>query len=106
MISRRAGSDVMKIFDDDRPEVRVVGIANTATMAQHSASLNATTVTPVTSIDDAMALLYSNEADAFALGNDALPPLAAQLPGSRVLEGGIREGSVAIPSQQDRRDGL
>lgn len=98
----RPGSEIKSIADVDRPDVRVVGIANTATIRSAAASLKKTSITPVKSVDEAMEMLGSGRADAFALGRDPLPPLAARLPGSRILDESFLRGDVAIALPKNR----
>jgi polar amino acid transport system substrate-binding protein len=43
-----------------------------------------------------MAMMIGGKADAFALSRDSLPPFVAQLPGSRIVEGGFQFTGVAI----------
>ena len=98
----RAGSDIKTLADVDRPGIRVIGITNTATIRSAGSSLKNATITSVSSVDEAMELLRSGKVDAFALGRDALPPLAARLPGSRILEESFLRGEVAIAIPKNR----
>ncbi len=82
--------------------MRVVGIANTATIRSAAASLKNTTITAVKSLDEAMQMLGSGKSDAFALGRDPLPSLAARLPGSRILDESFLRGDVAIALPKKR----
>jgi polar amino acid transport system substrate-binding protein len=50
--------------------------------------------------------LRSGTADAFALTHDSLPPLAAALPGSRILDGAFLRAGVAIAVPKDRPNAL
>jgi polar amino acid transport system substrate-binding protein len=92
----RAGSDIKNLSDVDHPNVRVVGIANTATIRAAGRSLKNTTIVAVKSVGEATEMLGANAADAFALTHDALPALAAQLPGSRILDGNFLQTGIAI----------
>lgn len=91
----RPGSDIATIPDVDRPGVRVIGIANTTTIRNTARLLRHTTISPVRSVGEALELLRSERADAFALTHDSLPPLAAALPGSRILDGSYQRTEVA-----------
>ena len=102
----RAGSDITTMAGVDRPDVRVVGIAGTTTIRSAARSLKAAKVSPANSVDDALEMLRSGKADAFALTHDTLPPLAARLPGSRILEGSFQQVSVAIAVQKNRPGAL
>jgi polar amino acid transport system substrate-binding protein len=97
-----AGSGLMSLAEVDRPGVRVVGIAGTTTIRSAARSLKRTTVTAATSVDEAMTMLRLGTADAFALSHDSLPPLAAVLPGSRILDGGFQQTVIAIAVPKSR----
>ncbi len=98
----RPGSDVRTIADLDRPGARVVGIANTTTIRAAGRSLKAASVSPAASVDEAMDMLRAGTADAFALTHDSLPPLAAGLPGSRILDGGFQQTGIAVAVAKNR----
>jgi polar amino acid transport system substrate-binding protein len=95
----RAGSDIKSLSEVDRPNVRVVGIANTATIRGARRSLKNTTIVAVKSVS-------VGAVDAFALPHDALPPLAARLPGSRILDGSFLQTSIAIAVPKNRPNAL
>jgi len=97
-----AASGITTLAEVDRPGVRVVGIANTTTIRSAARTLQRTTVAAATSIDEAMAMMRSGSADAFALSHDSLPPLAAGLPGSRILDGGFQRTVIAIAVPKNR----
>jgi polar amino acid transport system substrate-binding protein len=80
----------------DRAGVRVIGIANTTTIRAAGRTLRNTTITPVPSVQEAVALLRDGEADAFALSRDSLPPYVKQIPGSRVVDGAFQRIGIAI----------
>jgi polar amino acid transport system substrate-binding protein len=92
----RVGSGIRSLSGVDHPKVRVVGIANTATIRAAGRSLKNTTIVAVKSVGEATEMLRTNAADAFALTHDALPALAVQLPGSRILDGNFLETGIAI----------
>jgi polar amino acid transport system substrate-binding protein len=96
-----AASGITKVGEVDRPGVRVVGIANTTTIRAAGRSLRQTAIQAAPSIDDAMALIRGGQADAFALSRDSLPPYVAQVPGSRIVEGGFQQTGVAIAVPKD-----
>src|SRR5262249_50901048 len=81
-------SGIRTVAEVDRPGVRVVGIANTTTIRAAGRTLKNATVQAAPSVGEAMALMKSGEADAFALSRDSLPPFVAQLAGSRIVDGG------------------
>jgi polar amino acid transport system substrate-binding protein len=53
-----------------------------------------------------MAMLRAGQSDAFALSHDSLPPLAAGLPGSRILAGGFQQTVIAIAVPKNRPQAL
>ena len=89
-------SGIRTLAEVDRPNVRVVGIANTTTIRAAGRSLKNTTITAATSVEAAVELLRTGAADAFALSRDSLPPFVAQLPGSRIVDGGFQQTGIAI----------
>jgi polar amino acid transport system substrate-binding protein len=95
-------SGITTVEDVDRAGVRVVGIANTTTIRAASRSLKNTTIQAAASIDDAMAMMKAGLADAFALSRDSLPPYVAQLPGSRIVDGGFQHTGIAIAVPKGR----
>jgi polar amino acid transport system substrate-binding protein len=100
------GSGMKTVAEVDRPDVRVVGIANTTTIRAAARSLKNTTISAAASVEEAMALLRAGKADAFALSRDSLPPLAAQLPGSRIVDGGFQQTAIAIAVPKNRPNAL
>ena len=86
----------------DRPGVRVVGIANTTTIRAAARSLKHTTITAMQSVGEAVGMMASGKADAFALSRDSLPPFAKMLPGSRIVTGGFQLTGIAIAVPKGR----
>jgi polar amino acid transport system substrate-binding protein len=101
-----AGSDIKTLGDVDRPEIAVVGIAGSTTMAAAGRSLKVAKVIPAKSVDEAMDMMSKGAVQAFALTHDALPTLQKQLPGSRILDGAFQTTGVAIAVPKDRPDAL
>jgi polar amino acid transport system substrate-binding protein len=99
-------SGIVRVEQVDRPGVRVVGIANTTTIRAAVRTLKNTTIAAAPSIDEAMALMTSGQADAFALSRDSLPPFVAQLPGSRIVDGGFQQTGIAIAVPKRRPQAL
>jgi polar amino acid transport system substrate-binding protein len=102
----RPGSDITSLSDVDRPNIRVIGIANTATIRAAGLSLKNTTIIAVKSVSKATEMLSAGAADAFALTHDALPALAARLPGSRILDGSFLQTGIAIAVPKNRPNAL
>jgi len=97
-----ANSPIREFAQVDRPGVRVAGVANTTTIrTAERVQRNATTIAAV-SVDEILAMLREGRADAVALGRESLDTLAAQLPGSRVLDGHFHASSVAVAVPPDR----
>ena len=99
-------SGITTVEGVDRPGVRIVGIANTTTIRAAGRSLKNTAIVAAASIDEAMAMMKGGQADAFALSRDSLPPFVAQLPGSRIVEGGFQRTGVAIAVPKGRPEAL
>jgi polar amino acid transport system substrate-binding protein len=91
-----AASGARTAEDVDRPGMRVIGIAGTATIRLVTSLLKNTTITAVPSVEEAVAAMREGRADAFALGRDSLPPYLAQVPGSRMTEGAFHRLPIAI----------
>jgi polar amino acid transport system substrate-binding protein len=102
----RPGSEIKNLSDVDRPVARVIGIANTATIRAAGRSLKNTTIVAVQSVGQAAEMLRTDAADAFALTHDALPALAARLPGSRILDGSFLQTGIAIAVPKNRPKAL
>ena len=102
----RAGCDIGSIADVDRPGVRVIGIAGTTTIRSAGRLLQKTAIAATDSVDAALALLASGAANAFALTHDALAPLAARVPGARILEGAFHRTGIGIAVPKNRPEAL
>jgi polar amino acid transport system substrate-binding protein len=99
-------SGIMTADDVDREGVRVVGIANTTTIRASARTLKNTQPIAATSIDDAMAMLHSGKADAYAMGRDALPEVIKNFPGARIVDGGFQQTGIAIAVPKGRPQAL
>jgi polar amino acid transport system substrate-binding protein len=97
-----AASGAKTVDDVDKPGMRVIGIANTTTIRAATRTLKNTTISPVTSVGDAVAMLRDGKADAFALGRDSLPPYVKQVPGSRITDGQFQQIGIAIATQKGK----
>jgi polar amino acid transport system substrate-binding protein len=98
----RPGSDIRTLADVDRAQVRVIGIANTTTIRSATRALKSATIAPVASVGDAMAMMRDGQADAFALSKDSLRPLAATVPGARILDEAFHKVGIAIAVPKNR----
>lgn len=99
-------SGIRTVAEVDRPNVRVVGIANTTTIRAAGRSLKNTTISAATSVKEAVDMLQNGKADAFALSRDSLPPFVAALPGSRIVDGGFQKTGIAIAIPKNRPNAL
>lgn len=101
-----AASGAKSVADVDRSGMRVIGIANTTTIRAAARALKHTTITAVTSVDEALKAMQDGTADAFALGRDSLPPYLKQVPGARITDGCFQQMGVAIAVQKGRPQAL
>jgi polar amino acid transport system substrate-binding protein len=101
-----AASGARTVEDVDKPAMRVIGIANTTTIRAAARTLKNTTISPMTSVDDAMAAMKEGRADALALGRDTLPPYLALVPGSRITDGYFQRMGIAIAVAKDKPQAL
>jgi polar amino acid transport system substrate-binding protein len=95
-------SGIKTVDEVDRAGVRVVGIANTSTIRAAGRTLKNTTIKAAQSVGEAVEMMTSGKADAFALSRDSLPPFAKMLPGSRIVTGGFQFTGVAIAVAKGR----
>src|SRR6187402_12520 len=91
-----AATGARTVEDVDRAGMRVIGIANTTTIRAAGRTLKNTTIAPVASVQEAVALLRDGKADAFALSRDSLPSYVQQVPGSHITAGAFQKIGIAI----------
>ena len=101
-----AGSDIKSLSEVDRPSIRVIGIADTATIRAAARSLKNAKIAAVKSVSEATEMLRTGKADALALTHDSLRPVAAQLAGSRILDGSFLQTGIAIALPKKRPNAL
>ena len=94
MVTAACGAKTVE--DVDKAGMRVIGIANTTTIRAAKRTLKNTTISPVTSVEEAVAMLRDGKADAFALGRNSLPTYVKQIPGSRMVDGAFQQIGIAI----------
>ena len=102
----RGDSDIRSIADVDRREVRVIGISGTTTIRSAQRTLSQAKVAPVPSVDEALEMIKSGRADAFALTHDTLPTLAPRVPGSRILDGAFMRVNIAVVLKKNQNAAL
>ncbi|MFD2184485.1 transporter substrate-binding domain-containing protein [Rhodoplanes azumiensis] len=97
-----AGSPIRRLAEADAPDVRIVGVRNSATLrASLRASPRASHV-PVESPEDAVAMMHGGLADAIAMGREVLSGLVAQIEGSRILPGSFLSTTTAVAVPKGR----
>jgi polar amino acid transport system substrate-binding protein len=101
-----AASGAKTVEDVDRAGMRVIGIANTTTIRAAGRTLKNTTIAPVESVGEAVAMLRDGKADAFALSRDSLPVYVKQVPGSRMTDGAFQQIGIAIAVAKDKPQAL
>lgn len=90
------GSKIQMLAEVNRAGVRIVGVKDTATIrALSKASPNATHAA-VAGPAEVVEVMREGKADAIALGRESLAALAPKLPGSRILDGGFLNTTVAV----------
>jgi polar amino acid transport system substrate-binding protein len=93
------GSKIASVEAANAAGVRIGGVANTATF--RTSQKTAPNATPVTfkAVDEAIAAMKNGEIDAIALSRESLTGVAPKIPGSRILDGGLRNStnSIAVP---------
>jgi polar amino acid transport system substrate-binding protein len=94
MVTAATGAKTVEYVD--KPGMRVIGIANTTTIRAAGRTLKNTTISPVTSVGDAVAAMRDGKADAFALSRDTLPTYVKQVPGSLMVDGAFQQIGIAI----------
>src|SRR3954470_24218365 len=95
----KAGSPATNFATLDQPGVKVAAVNNTTTMRGAVAHLKNAKVTGYQTYDEIFGLLKGGEVDAFALSRDQLNAMAAQIPGTRVLDETFQQTvtAVAVP---------
>jgi polar amino acid transport system substrate-binding protein len=97
-----SGSGIATLGDVDVAGVRVIGLANTTTIRAAARTLTNTRPDAVRSVAEAVQRLMTGTADAFALSRDALAPLLASIPGSRIVDGSFHRTNIAIAVSKER----
>jgi len=101
-----AGSRIGTIDDVDARRVRVIAVDGSTTDRAATRQLRNTRVNPVGSIDEALEMLRTRQADAFAFTHASLSPLVARVPGSRILEGSFNPEGLAFAVPKNRLHAL
>lgn len=101
----RAGSTINTLDGVDKPDVRVIGVANTTTGRAAAASLKKAKLTTFRSVPELVDQMRAGNADAVALSRESLMNFVKTFPGSKILPGGFwRTGvAVAVPEGEAER---
>jgi len=94
-------SGIFTVEEVNRPGMRIVALLNTATRRASMASTPLAEHYAAASMSEALAMLWRGEADALALGKDALGAIARTHPGMRVVEGAFFRSATAIALRKD-----
>ena len=95
-------SRLRNVDELDNRRVRVIAIQGTTTDRAAARHLKNTTVKPVASLEGALELLRTGQADAFAFTHASLAPLVEHVPGSRILEGSSEQIGLAFAVPKNR----
>lgn len=96
------GSRINTIDDVDYRRVRVIAVEGSTTDRAATRRLRNTRVNPVGSIDEALEMLRTRQADALAFTHASLAPLVRRVPGSRILEGSLERVGLAFAVPRNR----
>jgi polar amino acid transport system substrate-binding protein len=101
------GRSRLKTVDEvDNLRVRVIAVEGSTTDRTAARRLKNTRVNPVDSIDDALEMLRTGKADAFAFTHASLAPLVPRVPASRILDGSFERVGLAFAIPKNRPNGL
>lgn len=92
----KTSAAIARLDDLDRPDVKIVGVEDTATIRSARRVFAQSAITGVTTLDEALALFSGGQADALALGRDALRSIAPAHPAAVVLDGRFHEAATAV----------
>ena len=94
------------VEDADAPGLRIGGAANTATFRAAQRSAPQATFLTFPGVAAAVDAMKAGELDAIALSRESLSAILAQIPGSRVLDGGFLNSSTAVAVPKGRPEAL
>jgi polar amino acid transport system substrate-binding protein len=100
------GARLANIDDANAPGVRIGSVADTATFRAAQRTAPKATFVALPSVDAAVAAMKAGEVDCIALSRESLSNLAAKIPGSRILDGGILNSSTAVAVPKGRPEAL
>jgi polar amino acid transport system substrate-binding protein len=97
-----AGSAIRGQADVDRPGVRIAVAEGSVTARNRAQSLKSASLVRFKTLTEIRDQLRAGKVDAAAAGRETLTGLAAQVPGSRVLEGSFHVEGVALAVPKNR----
>jgi polar amino acid transport system substrate-binding protein len=97
-----APSGIHAVADVDRPGMRVAAVERSVTAQNRQKALKNAKLLQLRSLDEVRDHLRDGKADAAAGGRESMVSLAAQVPGTRVLEESFDSTAVAIAVLKDR----
>jgi polar amino acid transport system substrate-binding protein len=100
------GSKIRTIDDVDYVGARVVAIAGSSTSRVAARRLQHARLILGDSVDEALEMLRTGKADAFALTHASLAPLLPRVPGSRIVDGSFDRLGLAFAIPRNRPNGL
>jgi polar amino acid transport system substrate-binding protein len=95
-------SRLRTVDEVDNRRVRVIALEGTTTDRAAARRLRNTTVNPVGSVEGALEMLRTGQADALAFTHASLAPLVERVPGSRILEGSFERVGLAFAVPKNR----
>jgi polar amino acid transport system substrate-binding protein len=102
----RGRSRLKTVGEVDNLRVRVIAVEGSTTDRNAARRLKNTRVNPVDSIDEALEMLRTGNADAFAFTHASLAPLVPLVPDSRILDGSFERVGLAFAIPKNRPNGL
>ncbi len=102
----RADSPFRRAEELHRPGVRIMGVAETATLRSAEKAASGAEVAGAASLPEAVAAFEAGLCDALALGRLALEDLARRMPGVRIAEGSFHRAETAVAVPKGRPEAL
>ena len=95
-------SQLASVEEANLPGVRIGGAANTATFRASQRTAPKATFVTFPGVAAAVDAMKAGEIDCIALSRESLGAIVAQIPGSRVLDGGFLNSSTAVAVPKDK----
>lgn len=101
-----AASGIQTLAEVDRPNIRVIGVADTTTIRAASRTLRHTTPIAISGVQQAIAEFTEGRGDALALSRDSLAQVIPHAPGAHILQGGFQQTTISIAVPPNRPEAL